>query len=365
MLIAAISGRALAIAAREAGYAPLVADLFGDQDMRAAAIMSTTAPGNLESGFDEQGLIDSLTRLAAGRTCEGLVCGSGFEDRPEILAQLAQIWPLLGNSADTVRRAKDPFGFARLCAKLDVPHPPVRETCPSNPRNWLGKRIGGSGGAHVQAAGKAAEGPGTIYYQRRVAGRAVSALFLADGEDARVLGFSAQWSDPAPHAPERYGGAVRPAGIGQRLRHRLVRYLRSLAPALGLRGLNGADFLISGEDAWLIEINPRPGATLDLFDAASLFALHVDACRGALPAQMPRFPGAAAAAIAYAPRRISQMPQLDWPDWSADRQTAGSSVCAGEPLCTIKVKARSTGRAKALIEERIKVVLALAQGGRS
>src|SRR5438445_5015444 len=74
VLIAALSGRALAVAARRAGYAPLVADLFGDTDMRAAAARSAKVPGDLEAGLDEDGLVDCLTRLAAGRDCAGLVC---------------------------------------------------------------------------------------------------------------------------------------------------------------------------------------------------------------------------------------------------------------------------------------------------
>jgi predicted ATP-grasp superfamily ATP-dependent carboligase len=365
MLIAALSGRPLAVAAREAGYVPLVADLFGDEDMRLAAASSVRVRGDLAAGFDETALVASLTSLAAERHCEGLVCGSGFEDRPRVLARLAGLWPLIGNSADTVARAKDPFGFAALCAALDVPHPRVRATRPKDPRSWLAKRVGGAGGAHVLAADKVPERPGEIYYQRKVRGRAVSVLFLADGEDALSVGFSAQWSDAGPDAQARYGGAVRPAGIEPRLKRKLARGLGGFARALGLRGLNSADFLVGAKDHWLIEINPRPGATLDLFDGSTpLFALHVDACRGVLPARAPRYSGAAAAAIVYATRGIRPMPELDWPEWAADRQSAGSSVEAGAPIATVKAKARSPGLARALVEERVRIIRAMAQGGR-
>jgi predicted ATP-grasp superfamily ATP-dependent carboligase len=367
VLIAALSGRALAVSARVAGYAPLVADLFGDEDMRAAATLSRRTPGDLASGLDEPALILSLTSLAAGRRCEGLVCGAGFEDRPRSLARLSRLWPLLGNGADAVSRAKDPFGLARLCAALGVPHPPISANRPSDPRGWLQKRIGGSGGTHVQAAGERARASARLYYQRKVAGRAVSLLFLANGEDALPLGFSAQWSHPTAEAPARYGGAVRPAGIGPVVKDRLASAARGLARSLGLRGLNSVDFLVENENIWLIEINPRPGATLDLFDQAAqpLFALHVDACRGVLPARPPRWRGAAAAATVYATRRIAEMPKLDWPAWCADRQSAGSRVEAGAPICTVLAKASSSVRARALIETRVATVLAMAQRGRS
>src|SRR4051812_32899950 len=89
VLIAALSGRSLAAAAANAGYAPLVADLFGDDDMRAHAPASVLIEGDLESGFDESTLVMALERVAAGRHCEGIVCGGGFEDRPAMLERLA------------------------------------------------------------------------------------------------------------------------------------------------------------------------------------------------------------------------------------------------------------------------------------
>jgi len=364
MLIAALSGRALAVGARRAGYEPLVADLFADEDTQISAAMSLKTPGDLETGLDADGLVASLSRLARGRRCEGLVCGAGFEDRPQLLSRLAASWPLLGNDAATVARSKDPFAFAALCARLGVPHPPVQAAHPADPHGWLVKRIGGAGGTHVRAAAEASGRSDGAYYQRKVEGRAVSALFLADGENAMTLGLSAQWTSPTREAPARYGGAVRPAGVGRKLGEALRDAVGAMARGLGLHGLNSADFLVGEDGCWLIEINPRPGATLDLFDRAGapLFALHVAACNGRLPAGVPRQAGAAAAAIAYATRAIDAMPRLDWPAWCADRQSAGSSVAKGEPVCTVTATARSADRARALAEARVEAVLAMAQG---
>jgi len=364
VLIAALSGRAPAAAALRAGYAPLVADLFGDEDMRVAVCGSERTRGDLEAGLDEESLLETLARMAEGQHCIGVVCGSGFEDRPGLLERIAARWPLLGNDAATVRRAKDPFGLAALCGELGVPHPEVAETRPADSRGWLRKRIGGSGGTHVQPADRCRSQAEEVYYQRRVAGRAVSALFLANGEEALLVGLSAQWSNPKHDAGARYGGAVRPAGIGRPLARRLRRHLAPLSRALGLRGLNSADFLVGRGEYWLLEINPRPGATLDLFDcpAAPLFALHLDACRGALPARAPRQRGAAAVAIAYATREIAHMPRLDWPVWCADRQTAGSRLREGDPICSVAAKALSSETARGLVETRIRTVLGLAQG---
>ena len=67
-----------------------------------------------------------------------------------------------------------------------------------------------------------------------------------------------------------------------------------LARAIPLVGLNSADFLVDGDDFRLLEINPRPGATLDIFEPpkGSLFALHIAACEGELEPHAPSLAGA-------------------------------------------------------------------------
>jgi predicted ATP-grasp superfamily ATP-dependent carboligase len=344
----------------------LVADLFGDEDMRAVARISVKTGGDLAAGFDEADLLESLKRLAGGRDCEGLVYGAGFEDRPSLLARLAQHWLLIGNDAATVERAKDPFALALLCSRLSIPHPEVRASSPADAQGWLRKRVGGSGGAHVRSATRQPPvGRDQSYYQRRVTGTAVSALILANGKESLPIGFSAQWTDPTADQPARYGGAVRPAGIGRRLEAKLGRTACSLATALGLRGLNSVDYLVGGEEEfWLIEVNPRPGATLDLFDSstAPLFALHAEACRGGLPPSVPHPKGGAAAAIVYATQPLPEMPGLDWPQWCADLQAEGSCLRDGDPICTVRARAASSARARTLVEKRRLAVLRMVQG---
>ena len=120
-----------------------------------------------------------------------------------------------------------------------------------------------------------------IYFQRARRRRTSLVLFLADGAQARVLGASRQWPAPAPGEPFRYGGCVRPRGrcAGGRPARRGGRYARRRLRHLV--GLNSLDFLVEGDGFDLIEINPRPGATLDIFDRDGLlFRLTCDACRG-------------------------------------------------------------------------------------
>jgi predicted ATP-grasp superfamily ATP-dependent carboligase len=362
VLIAALSGRALAKAARRAGYRPLVADLFGDLDTSEAAEAALRLPGSLARGFGPASLLDGLDRLSAGRVPQGLVYGSGFEDRPGLIATLAERHDLLGNTAATVRAVKRPATLAELCARHDIPHPTLKRDT-SDIGGWLEKRAGGSGGAHVRPARPGP--PRERYRQLRVDGDPVSALFLADGRRAVVLGFSAQWADPAPGRPFRYGGAVRPADIPAWLSAAMAGAIALLVPATGLVGMNSADFLVRDDGFHLLEINPRPGATLDLFAGAAgtCFHLHVQACRGALPPAAPVYAGAAAAAVVYAPGRLVLRDDFVWPAWTADRQPPGLPVAADAPLCTVLAEAATADRARALVAARAAAILAAAGAG--
>ena len=364
MLIAAASGRALAVSAARAGYVPLVADAFGDQDTLAACAGHVRV--SLRHPVDGDKLVDALDSLAAARDCAGVVCGSGFEDRADLLTRIAQHWPLLGNTPQTVARIKDPMEFARLCRAAGVPHPDTALAPPADPAGWLSKRVGGAGGWHIRPAAAAKAGKG-IYFQRRTQGDAVSALLLGNGRDVMVLGFSAQWTAPLPRHPFRYGGAARPAALAEDTMRAMTAAVERLNAVMPLTGLNSADFLVDGHAFHLLEINARPGASFDLFELqegrqdTSLFALHVDACGGSLPAQAPRYRDAIAGAIVYAERDIAAAPALDWPDWASDRPVAGSRIEANQPLCSVFARGATAAEARALLEQRSAKIRALLQ----
>jgi uncharacterized protein len=357
VLIAAISGRALAQSAQRGGYQPLVVDFFGDQDTLQIARDHVRLTGKLADGIAESALVRALEVLADRHRPMGIVCGSGFEDRPDLLQGVAARWRLFGNGAAIVTKVKSPEALSAICGKA-IPFPEFSLAKPPDPADWLAKRIGGSGGGHIRPASQPASR--TVYYQRKVPGAPVSALFLADGASSTVIGFSTQWMLATASKPYRYGGAVRPAMLAPRMAALLTSAVDRLAAAASLVGLNSADFHVDGERFWLLDVNPRPGATLDIFEPPeqSLFGLHMAACAGNLAAA-PNYPtGAKAAAITYAEDDVPSVPALEWPTWTADRPQPGSAVKAGEPLCTVYACDPAAAAAKALADERRRMVLA-------
>lgn len=332
-VVVALSARALVASARRDGLSVAAVDLFADTDTAAMADPCLTLPSR-----QLRIPAAALRRVLAAPDLSRLpiVYGAGFEDRPELLRALARGRPVIGNRAETVARLKDPFAFADLLAQLGIPHPEVASAPPADAGGWLMKRAGASGGAHIRPASSRL--PAGYYAQRRRAGRPVSLLFLADGRRVLPVGFSRQWVAPAPGNPYRYGGAVGPLPASGGTAAAMIDAVSRIAAAVGLVGLNSADFL-AGPAGWcLLEINPRPGATLDLFDRSpmpSLFGLHLAACTGTLPAELPPLTGCRAAMVVYGTSPILLQDGLRWPDWTADRPRTPACIPAGAPLCTV------------------------------
>jgi uncharacterized protein len=363
ILIAAISGRALAQSARRGGYQALVADFFGDQDTLQVAEDHVRFPGALARGIEEDALFNALNALSARHHPLGIVCGSGFEDRPQLLERIAKRWRLFGNGGPVVAKVKDPAVLSVICCEAAIPVPDFCWEKPRRAADWLAKRRGGAGGGHVRPAEKAIHG--RLYYQRKMPGVPISALFLADGASATVLGFSSQWHLPTADKPYRYGGAAQPATLPAHVAASLTAAVHRLSGVAALVGLNSADFIVDDERFWLLEINPRPGATVDIFEPAqgSLFSLHMAACAGRLPPAPCYIDRARAAAIVYAESDIPSFPALNWPHWTADRPQPGSAIKAGEPLCTVYACGTDATRARARTDERRRQILAWAAQG--
>ena len=320
-------------------------------------------------GFDGEDLLKRADALAspASQPPFGLVYGSGFEDRPALLARLSDGRELFGNGPPVLARSKDPFALAALIDNLGLPHPEIARERPTGGA-WLVKRIGGAGGIHIRYAHgeKADAAAGAVYYQRFVEGVPVSALVLAGGGTAMVLGLSEQWPAPGSLAqPFRFGGAAAPADLADSLARRLSEAAIAIAQELNLTGLNSVDFIagVERETFHVIEVNPRPGASLDVFErivAQPLFDLHIRACRGDLPGAVPRQKIAAASAILYADGNMLIRGDFEWPDWTADRPRAGTKIKAGEPVCTVLAEAHGgkqgmgtpTALAREIVEQR-------------
>jgi predicted ATP-grasp superfamily ATP-dependent carboligase len=275
---------------------------------------------------------------------------------------LSNDFRVIGCDAEAVRRTKDPASFSALLTKLGIRHPETALEPPSATKGWLVKRRGGSGGVHVHPLlpGKAVHRH--AYFQRFAEGVTISAAVISGDKDIAVA-WSHQWTNPAPRKPYRYGGAVGTLHLGDEFEAELMHCILELLPALGLRGLVSFDFMISAaSEPLIIEVNPRPGATLDVLDDSrgTLFRAHVEASLSR-PTLRQTIEGwdqslARAAAYLYADRGPISIDSLTWPDWVLDRPCGPCRIARYRPVCTVIAEAATPEEAEASCRERLGLV---------
>lgn len=355
VLIVSQSGRALAHSAQKAGLRARVIDLFGDLDTQSVCESNRTVSIE-DHGFESDSLY-LAAELLDPQERSSVVYGSGFEASPEQLQQLCRRRPLLGNSPDIVATVKEPKSFTKLLDTLGIPYPEIRYTRPRCAENWLSKSNGGSGGGHVRWSRDERVSISETHYQRYVHGRFLSATVLANGSEARVIGYCEQWCDStSPARPFAYGGAVTldDRSLSRPIVGAVQEAGQAIVNAIGVRGLWCIDFVADENNWWLIESNPRPGATFELHETGvSLFKRHVEGMYGQLK-DLARDCGTTQRghAIVYAPKRLTVPPDWEWSSWITDRPRAGTVIDEGEPLCSVHAEGASSRNAKMEVEKR-------------
>src|SRR5262249_52752738 len=147
---------------------------------------------------------------------------------------------------------------------------------------WIRKPLRGGGGRGVREWRGGALPAGTIV-QERIAGLPCSAVAVADGRDAGVLGVTEQLIGRPGVGARGFawcGTLVRPSVPD------IAAICSRLAADFGLAGLFGVDFVWDGERSRVVEVNPRPTGSLELF-GEGVFDAHLAAFRGRLPRSAP------------------------------------------------------------------------------
>lgn len=359
IIITAIACRPYVEAAVACGYAVVAIDAFADAEVNAIA----ESCYQLEFSYGQLNmhqLLQVMNSLDLDQFV-GFCYGAGFEKEPEMLARMNTLLPVIGNLEQVVSHCKAPDDFFSLCERLQVPYPKVMFSQPCNADGWLRKEIGASGGAHIQLAdlqlshGQKSQ-EGKVYYQQFQQGQAVSCLFVASNDNnqhrVQVIGFNEQLINPCDDAPFRYGGAVSNVAISDVAKARFEQYIGQLSEAIGLVGLNSCDAICNGDAVYVLEINPRLSATIDLYVNAQLFEKHMAAVKGEVFELEQVCQKSHAQQIIYAEIGVTIKANIIWPSWVYDRPKPGSFLAKGMPVCTVTAEAETADLAKCLVNER-------------
>ena len=342
IVIAGIATRALAESASKAGYACVSIDAFGDLDQKAR-VDNVGLLRDLKRAYSPMAVV-SVARRQQAEACAYV---SNLENHPRAVRRLAEGRRLLGNTPETLERARDFRALSQAVGRAGARTPRTagpRETGSLPPGNWLRKpRRGGGGSGIGRWTPGEAVGPLEIV-QEEISGVVGSVSFVADGSRSLRLGFCQGLAgDPAFGATGfRYCGNLHPLLLEPALEDRLDTVVEEVTRSFALKGLNGLDFVVRDGEVFILELNPRYSASMELIErrlGISLFEAHVGSCGGTLP-RLPKAPSNGATfgkAVLWASRRLvmGDTRALLGSDEVRDVPFPGETVPKGRPICTV------------------------------
>ena len=329
ILIVASSGRMLAQAAKNAGLKPLVIDLFTDLDTQHYAEAFKRVPS-----LAKNHLTPAVDHFIEHYAVAYVIYGSGFEYYPESLSYLGSRLLVLGNPSETFAKLHDKPVFFSSLDKLNIPYPDVCFVAPTSADNWLVKPMQGQGGLGIKRYHPKNFTESAVYWQKYQAGTPHSVLFLADGKEAQVIGFNTQWAVNLGKSQEFiFSGIINSSDLLDHQKERVTDWLKELVPVFTLQGLNSLDFIQAGDKSFVLEINPRPSASMQLYDADLLIG-HIKACLGELT-DYGSHEGFTGYQIVHAKQDVIISDRFEWPSWCMDIPESGTTCRAGQPICSI------------------------------
>jgi uncharacterized protein len=278
ILILGVSARAAAFSALHAGHKVVCADFFGDQDLALACSAHR---------IDQRDSTAQFAAFAGSCTPSHWFYTGGFENRPELVDQIAKKHRLWGMGGETLRAIRDPIRVERVLTNSGIPCPPVTLAARGLPRDgsWLKKPLHSGGGKGIEPLIDAP--PVKLqsrYFQQRVQGTSFSALYIGTPRGARLVGVTRQLIG-APGSPFGYRGSIGPWPTPAALAARLRALGSVLSSSFALTGWFGIDYVLNRRIPWPVEINPRYTASVEiheLFLGRSLLDDHRRACEGIL-----------------------------------------------------------------------------------
>ena len=349
VLVAGFATRHVAQSARNAGYSVCAVDHFCDQDL-------AWCTEDREKFEELEDLPDAIDRIARRHSFDLFVPTSGAEDLPVAI-------PLCGTPRERIAPFLDKLGTQQFFESHAVPAPRL---LPEEEFPAMVKPRRGAGGwrnaiIRTREEMRAWEDlyPGVPFIrQELVEGISASVCCMADGTRARAIAANEQFLRGSGESAFGFCGSVTP--FVHPLAGRMAEIAEKIAAASGCTGTLGIDFVVGESGAYAIEVNPRFQGTVETVEAATgtnLFGLHADACRGVLPASMPRPLRFAARSILFADHDMTLTSDLaPLREFVVDIPWPGTFFEAGQAIVSVSAQGPDRETVIALLDKHITTV---------
>ncbi|MGE3316810.1 MAG: ATP-grasp domain-containing protein [Planctomycetaceae bacterium] len=375
LLILGASTRAAAQSAARAGFRPICADCFADEDLREVAEVHQVSIENYPEGLVP--VADSAPQ------CPWMYTGA-MENYPRIVTQISRNRPLWGNSAEIIARSRDPLFTYETLKSAGLPAPRYRSSDDPPPADgrWMLKPERSGGGRGIRVWDESARDSRTLdephWFQERAEGLSLAAIFVAMPERTILVGVSRQLvgSEDGSGPAHGYSGSIAPCPLADEVHGNVERMGSLLAQASGLRGIFGIDFLLDDVGPWPVDLNPRYTASVEVLEYAydlPIMAWHAAAFgtdparqRRCKPGPLRRFVGKSVL-FAHADALIPPLANLfenhrprdgahEEFTILADRPAVGEKIHAGKPICSVIVSGRSEACCRERLGECVRMV---------
>lgn len=340
LLIIAQSAQMLTQAAYNIGLKVTVIDCFADCDTQALT------PHYYQVKSLALKDIQTLIELIKNQL-SFCIYGSGFEAYPDSLAFLETQFQLIGNSSTVFKALQNkPLFFQRL-QQLNISFPAVFFTLEDKRHqhkttSYLVKPFDSLGGLDIQImnAGTCHNLHNTPhYYQEYINGQSLSALFVANGKQAIIIGFNQQWTVEKSYL---FSGIINYAQLPIFHQQILYEWISKLTLSYKLQGLCSLDFIFYENKCYVLEINPRPPASMQLYEKY-LLKNHYLACLGQLgKVTIPQYKTYTAYQIIYATTKIKIPSQMKWPKYCCNLPKKNTMINKGQPICSMILNGMSS-----------------------
>lgn len=228
--------------------------------------------------------------------CCMVLCG-GMENKSELVDRLIQLGARCGANGDTLAELRSCENWKRWAEASKIAWPatfgpfdsasPEIATLNTNDQQkdtWLIKPAHGAGGIHVRPlandhsfdatdAGQSKSSQWLV--QQYIEGKSIGVSYCSDRVGTQVVGIARgidarELDAPLPFI---YRGNIAAIAITQQVEERLRAFGDYVAKQTGLLGLWQADFQLDSEGKlWLLEINPRWSASMELHETLQGFS---------------------------------------------------------------------------------------------
>ena len=389
VLVAGFNTRPIVYSLHIAGYEVYAVDFFGDSDLypyvKDCLILTKKLSMNydlVKNNYNEYLPLLILELLDKYPDLNYLIIGSGLdngiEERALILKEIKRKkYKIINinNELEVIKKSRNTEFIFNFLKKLgyDVPRTvsffEVRSQVNELEYPFILKKRSGSGGTNVYQIQNKSDFSFTLnllnrekfvpkdwLIQEYIEGNPVSCTTISNGVENEIISINQQiiGDNKYLNAPKEfmYCGNVVPAKVFAEERKLIVDISMKLSAELGLKGINGFDFVLRNHYPYLMEINPRiPGSIRASEEAMNinLLDLHVKSFTDKgwefvkKTLKNTKIENFTTKMIFFAPKEIDKnlLNKINDLEYVHDKSEPVKNIYKSEPVCSILFKAKS------------------------